>query len=110
MVLFSLPRAYNIAAIATNVNTPALICPIRSPKFSRPTPRPPRMTLKFSQERKVRSLAKNTLGSMRVGRAMRLPGRGQLGRRLGRREVRTRRAWRVTGSGLEKRLTRHGAL
>lgn len=31
------------------------------------------MTVKFSQERKVRSLAKKTLGSTRVGRAMRLP-------------------------------------
>ena len=30
------------------------------------------MTVKFSQERKVRSLAKKTLGSTRVGRAMRL--------------------------------------
>ena len=29
------------------------------------------MTVKFSQERKVRSLAKKTLGSTRVGRAMR---------------------------------------
>ena len=35
---------------------------------------PPRMTVKFSQERKVRSLAKKTLGSTRVGRAMRFPG------------------------------------
>lgn len=32
------------------------------------------MTVKFSQERKVRSLAKKTLGSTRVGRAMRLLG------------------------------------
>ena len=30
--------------------------------------------MKLSQERNVRSLAKNTLGSTRVGRAMRLPG------------------------------------
>jgi len=45
----------------------------RSPKFSMPIARAPRMTVKFSQERKVRSLAKNTLGSTRVGRAMRLP-------------------------------------
>lgn len=44
------------------------------PKLSMPTARAPRSTLKFSQERKVRSLAKKTLGSMRVGRAMRLPG------------------------------------
>lgn len=35
---------------------------------------PPRMTVKLSHERKVRSLAKKTLGSTRVGRAMRLPG------------------------------------
>lgn len=31
--------------------------------------------MKLSHERKVRSLAKKTLGSTRVGRAMRLPGR-----------------------------------
>jgi hypothetical protein len=40
------------------------------------------MTVKLSQERKVRSLAKKTLGSMRVGRAMRLPvlgGKGESG-------------------------------
>jgi hypothetical protein len=42
--------------------------------LSRPTARPPRMTVKLSHERKVRSLAKKTLGSTRVGRAMRLPG------------------------------------
>jgi hypothetical protein len=34
------------------------------------------MTVKLSHERKVRSLAKKTLGSTRVGRAMRLPGVG----------------------------------
>jgi len=44
------------------------------PKFNMPTARAPRMTLKLSQERKVRSLAKKTLGSMRVGRAILLPG------------------------------------
>ena len=32
------------------------------------------MTVKFSHERKVRSFAKKTLGSTRVGRAIRLPG------------------------------------
>lgn len=32
------------------------------------------MTVKFSQERNVRSLAKKTFGSTRVGSAMRLPG------------------------------------
>lgn len=46
----------------------------RSPKLSMPTARAPRMTVKFSQERKVRSFAKNTLGSTRVGSAMRFPG------------------------------------
>jgi len=44
------------------------------PKFNMPTARAPRMMEKLSQERKVLSLAKKTLGSMRVGRAMRLPG------------------------------------
>jgi len=32
------------------------------------------MTVKFIHERKVRSLAKKTLGSTRVGRAIRFPG------------------------------------
>lgn len=36
------------------------------------------MTVKLSHERKVRSLAKKTLGSTRVGRAMRLPWRQEL--------------------------------
>ena len=62
-----------MAAMATNVKRPALIWPTRSPKLRRPTARPPRMTVKLSHERKVRSLAKKTLGSTRVGRAMRLP-------------------------------------
>jgi hypothetical protein len=44
-----------------------------SPKFSMPIARAPRMTVKFSHDRKVRSLAKNTLGSTRVGSAIRLP-------------------------------------
>lgn len=46
----------------------------RSPKFNMPIARAPRITVKLSQERKVRSLAKKTLGSTRVGRAMRFPG------------------------------------
>lgn len=46
---------------------------MRSPKLRRPTARPPRMTVKFSHERKVRSFAKKTFGSTRVGRAIRLP-------------------------------------
>ena len=48
--------------------------PTLSPKFSRPMASPPRMTVKFSHDKKVRSLAKKTFGSTRVGRAMRLPG------------------------------------
>jgi hypothetical protein len=68
-------KAYTIAAMATNVNRPALIFPILSPKLRRPMASPPRITVKLSHERKVRSLAKKTLGSTRVGSAMRLPGR-----------------------------------
>ena len=67
-------RAYSIVAMATSVKRPAEIRPTRSPKLRRPMARPPRMAVKLSQDRKVRSLAKKTLGSMRVGRAMRLPG------------------------------------
>ncbi len=37
------------------------------------------MTVKLSQERKVRSLAKKTLGSTRMGRAIRLGGVGRRG-------------------------------
>lgn len=44
-----------------------------SPKFSMPIARAPRMTVKFSHDKKVRSLAKKTLGSTRVGSAIRLP-------------------------------------
>ena len=65
--------AYTMAAIATNVNRPAEIWPTLSPKLRSPTARPPRITVKLSHERKVRSLAKKTLGSTRVGRAIRLP-------------------------------------
>lgn len=61
--------------IATTVKSPAQIREVASePKFSRPIERPPRMTVKLSQDRKVRSFAKKTLGSTRVGRAMRFPG------------------------------------
>jgi len=45
----------------------------QSPKFSMPIARAPRMTVKFSHDKKVRSFAKKTLGSTRVGRAIRLP-------------------------------------
>jgi hypothetical protein len=65
-----------MAAMAMMVNRAAEMRPMRSPKLRRPTARPPRMTVKFSHERKVRSLAKKTFGSTRVGRAMRLPKRG----------------------------------
>lgn len=46
---------------------------MRSPKLSNPMANPPKMTLKLSQLRNVRSLAKKTLGSTRVGRAILLP-------------------------------------
>lgn len=70
---WNVTRAYIMAAMAMIVKRPAEMRPIRSPKLSRPTANPPRMTVKLSQDRKVRSLAKKTLGSTRVGRAMRLP-------------------------------------
>lgn len=60
--------------MAMMVKRAAEMRPMRSPKLRRPTARPPRMTVKLSHERKVRSLAKKTLGSTRVGRAIRLPG------------------------------------
>lgn len=62
-----------MVAIATTVKRKAEMKAGRSPKFSMPIARAPRMTVKLSHERKVRSLAKKTLGSTRVGRAMRLP-------------------------------------
>jgi hypothetical protein len=62
-----------MAAMATRVKRAAEMRPTESPKLSRPTARPPRMTVKLSQERNVRSLAKKTFGSTRVGRAIRLP-------------------------------------
>lgn len=62
-----------MAAMAMMVNRPADMRPTRSPKLRRPMARPPRMTVKLSHERKVRSLAKKTLGSTRVGRAILLP-------------------------------------
>lgn len=50
--------------------------PIRSPKFKRPIAKPPRTTVKFNQDKNVRSLAKNTLGSTLTGSAIRLPALG----------------------------------
>lgn len=63
------------------------------------------MTVKLSHERKVRSLAKKTLGSTRVGSAMRLPGGRGLERRYG-----SKGRWRgreLTRRGLEEWLGRH---
>lgn len=63
--------------MATPVKRKAEMKDTRSPKLSMPMARAPRMTVKLSHERNVRSLAKKTLGSTRVGRAIRLPGRGR---------------------------------
>lgn len=47
--------------MATNVNTAALIRPVRSVlKFNNPMARPPRTTVNCSHERNVRSFAKKT--------------------------------------------------
>ena len=74
-----------MVAIATIVKRTADVLPISSLKFNNPTARPPSNTVKLSHERKVRSLAKKTLGSTRVGSAMRFPGReGELGKPGGR--------------------------
>lgn len=59
--------------MATPVKRKAEMKDTRSPKLSMPMARAPRMTVKLSHDRNVRSLAKKTLGSTRVGRAMRLP-------------------------------------
>jgi hypothetical protein len=59
--------------MATPVKRNAEMKATRSPKLSIPMARAPRITVKLSHDRKVRSLAKKTLGSTRVGRAMRLP-------------------------------------
>lgn len=58
--------------MAMKVNKPADTLPMASPKLSNPIPREPRITVKLSHERKVLSLAKNTLGSTRAGKAIRL--------------------------------------
>ena len=59
--------------MATTVKRKAEMKAGLSPKFSIPIARAPRMTVKFSHDKKVRSLAKKTLGSTRVGSAIRLP-------------------------------------
>lgn len=76
-----------------------------SPKFSMPIASAPRMTVKLSHDRKVRSLAKKTLGSTRVGRAMRLPMIGgkmlvSSAKQHGRMETGEEPTW----GGLEERL------
>jgi len=50
------------------VNNPAEIFPTLSPKFNNPTDNPPKTTVKFNQDKKVRSFAKNTLGSYTISR------------------------------------------
>lgn len=42
-----------------------------SPKFNKPTARPPRTTVKCNHDKNVRSLAKETLGSIFTGSAIR---------------------------------------
>jgi hypothetical protein len=39
--------------VPTIVNIPALILPILSPKFNKPTANPPSTTVKFNQDKKV---------------------------------------------------------
>ena len=62
-----------MVSIATPVNRKAEMKAGRSPKFSMPIAKAPNITVKFSHDKNVRSLAKKTLGSTRVGRAIRLP-------------------------------------
>lgn len=62
-----------MASMATPVNRNAEMKAGRSPKLSIPMARAPSMTVKLSHDRNVRSLAKKTLGSTRVGRAIALP-------------------------------------
>ena len=93
-----------MVAIATSVNRNDEIKAGLSPKFSMPMARAPRMTVKFSHERKVRSLAKKTLGSTRVGRAIRLPFMIMLARLY---NGGCSSLWCRTWSCLEERLARH---
>lgn len=62
-----------MVAMATTVKRKAEMKAGLSPKFNIPMARAPRITVKLSHERKVRSLAKKTLGSTLVGRAILLP-------------------------------------
>lgn len=63
-------KAYTMVNMAINVNKPAETLPTESPKFKRPTPSDPKMTVKLSHDKNVLSLAKNTLGSTLAGRAI----------------------------------------
>lgn len=91
-----------MVSMATPVKRKAEMKATRSPKLSIPMAKAPRMTVKLSHDRNVRSLAKKTFGSTRVGRAMRLPGAVSIGdENYGRSKI-----WRTLG-GLEKGLGRH---
>lgn len=59
--------------IAVTVNNMADKRLIRSPKFNKPIASPPSTTVKFSHDKNVRSLAKNTFGSTRTGNAILFP-------------------------------------
>lgn len=56
--------------MAMKVNNPAEILPTESPKFNKPTPKEPRIMVKFNHERNVLSLAKKTFGSTLAGNAI----------------------------------------
>ncbi len=60
--------------MAIKLKREAEILPILSPKFNKPTASDPKITVKLSHDKKVLSLAKKTLGSTLVGRAIRFPG------------------------------------
>ena len=101
--------AYTMVAMATPVKRKAEMKAGRSPKLSMPIARAPRMTVKLSHERNVRSLAKKTLGSTRVGRAMRLPverGKRMMSAGRKRRGTESKICW-LTWRSLKERLTRH---
>lgn len=56
--------------MAMKVNKPALILPTESPKFNKPTPNEPKITVKFNHDKNVLSLAKKTFGSTLAGNAI----------------------------------------
>ena len=95
--------------IATPVKRNAEMKATLSPKFSMPMARAPRMTVKLSHDRKVRSFAKKTLGSTRVGKAMRLPGRHVRQSKITKCQLQDSiGTWGArTGSSLKERLGRH---